>query len=65
MLNFVNSSCEINAVFILIEHKLKIDAKVVNCYIRYSWKYWRELNLVVGPKMAITKILADLNLVIW
>ena len=21
----------------------------------YSWKYWRKLNLVVGPKIAIAK----------
>ena len=27
-------------------------------YILYSRKYWRELILVVGPKMAIAKILA-------
>ena len=31
----------------------------------YSWKYWRELNLVVGPKFAIARILADLNLAVW
>ena len=29
-----------------------------------SWKYWWELNLVVGLQIAITKILADLNLVV-
>ena len=28
----------------------------------YSRKYWRELNLAVWPKIAIGKILADLNL---
>ena len=28
----------------------------------YRQKYWRELNLVVGPKIAIAKVLADLNL---
>ena len=32
--------------------------------ISYSQKYWRGLNLVVGPKIAITKILADLNLAV-
>ena len=32
--------------------------------ILYSWKYWRELNLVVEPKIAIARILADLNLVV-
>ena len=30
----------------------------------YSQKYWRELNLAVEPKVAITRILADLNLVV-
>ena len=29
-----------------------------------SWKYWQELNLAVGPKIAIGKILADLNLAV-
>ena len=37
--------------------------KVYTLYIPYSWKYWRELNLVVGPQITIAKILADLNLV--
>ena len=30
----------------------------------YSWKYWRELNLVVGSQIAISNVLADLNLVV-
>ena len=29
-----------------------------------SRKYWRELNLEVGPQIAIAKILADLNLAV-
>ena len=33
-------------------------------YISYSRKYWRELNLVVEPKIAIARILADLNLAV-
>ena len=33
--------------------------------VSYSRKYWRELNLVVEPKIAIARILADLNLVVW
>ena len=36
----------------------------MNDIISYSWKYWRELNLAVEPKIAITRILADLNLVV-
>ena len=32
--------------------------------ILYSWKYWRELNLVVEPKIAIARILVDLNLAV-
>ena len=28
----------------------------------YSRKYWRELNLAIKPKIAITRILVDLNL---
>ena len=31
----------------------------------YSRKYWRELNLAVDPKIAIARILADLNLAVW
>ena len=30
----------------------------------YSRKYWRELNLVVEPKITIARILADLNLAV-
>ena len=32
--------------------------------IPYSWKYWRELNLAVEPKIAFARILADLNLAV-
>ena len=35
--------------------------KRVTGLILYSWKYW--LNLVIGPQITITKILADLNFV--
>ena len=30
----------------------------------YNWKYWWESNLAVEPKIAIARILADLNLAI-
>ena len=33
-------------------------------HIPYSRKYWRELNLVVEPQIAITRILVDLNLAV-
>ena len=32
--------------------------------IPYSWKYWQALNLAVEPKIAIARILADLNLAV-
>ena len=32
--------------------------------ILYSRKYWQELNLAVEPRIAIARILADLNLVV-
>jgi hypothetical protein len=32
--------------------------------IPYSWKYWQELNLAVEPKIAIARILANLNLAV-
>ena len=34
-------------------------------HIPYSQKYWQELNLAVEPKIAIARILADLNLAVW
>ena len=34
------------------------------CDIPCSQKYWRELNLAVEPKIAIARILADLNLAV-
>ena len=33
-------------------------------HIPYSPKYWRALNLAVEPKIAISRILADLNLAV-
>ena len=30
----------------------------------YSRKYWRALNLAVEPKIAVARILADLNLAV-
>ena len=32
--------------------------------ILYSRKYWQELNLAVGPKIAIAKILVNLNFMV-
>ena len=32
--------------------------------IPYSRKYWWELNLTVEPKIAIVRVLADLNLAV-
>ena len=32
--------------------------------ILYSQKYWQELNFAVEPKIAIARILADLNLAV-
>ena len=38
---------------------------IVSMLLPYSWKYWWELNLAVEPKIAIARILADLNLAFW
>ena len=35
-----------------------------NVLLPYSRKYWRALNLAVEPKIAIERILADLNLAV-
>ena len=32
--------------------------------ILYSWKYWLELDLMVGSQIAITNVLVDLNLAV-
>ena len=37
----------------------------LNLHVPYSRKYWRELNLAIKSKIAIARILADLNLVFW
>ena len=37
---------------------------VLICYLTYSRKYWLALNLAVEPKIAIARILADLNLAV-
>ena len=37
---------------------------IVHLQLPYSWIYWRELNLAVEPKIAIIRILADLNLAV-
>ena len=34
------------------------------CSILYSRKYWWEFNLAVEPKIAIARILVDLNLAV-
>ena len=49
-------------VFVLCAHYIRFASSLLN--IPYSRKYWRELNLVVGSKIAIAKILVDLNLVV-
>ena len=36
-----------------------------NCKIPYSRKYWWELNLAVGSQIAISNVLANLNLAVW
>ena len=46
-------------MFIVASYHCCIDTK-----LPYSRKYWRELNLVVEPQIAITRILADLNLAV-
>ena len=40
------------------------DAYICLIILPYSRKYWRELNLAVEPKIAIARILADLNLAV-
>ena len=42
-------------------HNFSISVALV---IPYSRKYWRALNLAVEPKIAIERILADLNLAV-
>ena len=47
------------------DYGLDIDVRMYSIiHIPYSWKYWRELNSAVEPKIAIARILADLNLAV-
>ena len=46
--------------YLMCNHGSSIQTNV----LLYSRKYWRELNLAVEPKIAIARILADLNLVV-
>ena len=43
---------------------IRVSLLYIIINIPYSRKYWRELNLVVEPKIAIARILADLNLAV-
>ena len=56
---FIVRACQFVIIFI---NFCKYISQIFN--IPYSRKYWRELNLAVEPKIAITRILADLNLVV-
>ena len=51
------------AMHIIISY-MTLYLQVTDGGIPYSRKYWRELNLVVDPKIAIVRILADLNLAV-
>ena len=55
-------------VFMLIKHKILLAEENMRSRIfhnvLYSRKYWQELNLAVEPKIAIARILADLNLAV-
>ena len=42
-------------------HNIMVE---ISLLVLYSWKYSRRLNLAVEPKIAIARILADLNLVV-
>ena len=42
-------------------HNIMVE---ISLLVPYSRKYWRRLNLVIEPKIAIARILADLNLVV-
>ena len=51
--------------FTMIFQFIIIGGQDLSTSIPYSRKYWQELKLVVGPQIAIVKILADLNLAVW
>ena len=51
---------EIDVNYTILSERLKF----YHTMLLYSQKYWRELNLAVEPKIAITRILADLNLAV-
>ena len=46
-------------------HMIVTGACTVCLKISCSQKYWQELNLIVEPKIATARILADINLAVW
>ena len=59
-----NMQIILNMVKFIFAHFLHLCHWLSITQLPYSRKYWRELNLAVEPKIAITRILADLNLAV-
>ena len=58
---YISGTCIYSGAVLILCERLGRTFKL----ILHSQKYWRELNLAVEPKIAIARILADLNLVVW
>ena len=43
---------------------LMVSCTYLTTSLPYSRRYWQELNLAVGPLIAIAKILVDFNLAV-
>ena len=54
-------------IYVITPHSAIYYNVIILCVrilIPYSRKYWQALNLAVEPKIAIPRILADLNLAV-
>jgi hypothetical protein len=63
--SFMNTRCKVCAPPTSGMGVVSARLHLGGLHIPYSRKYWRELNLVVEPKIAIARILANLNLAVW
>ena len=64
----LNTSTRKNSHLIVNRSVFMVHVHSASTYVNdipYSRKYWQELNLAVEPKIAIIRILADLNLAVW
>ena len=58
---FLENPQNVTMLRMLMTSEVKTVSYLPGDFILYSRKYWQELNLAIGPKSAIAKILAGLR----